>query len=287
MTPDEAARIHAKGEAGEPEALALSAMLAALGAWEPQSWTTALARLARAAELGAAGARGQLGILAGSDRDADPRALARAVDMAAWLAAPAKTRLLSEPRISAAPGFLDAATCDWLIERARGRVARAMVFDPEHGLGRVETARSNSAFEFALEDLDVVTVAVRARIAAAVGLPPGALEPIQVLHYAPGERFERHFDFLDVSVPGYAADVRLRGQRAATFLVYLNDSFEGGETDFPLVGLKHKGARGDALMFANVDPTGAPDRRTLHAGLPPTSGEKWLLSQWIRDRAPA
>jgi len=24
---------------------------------------------------------------------------------------------------------------------------------------------------------------------------------------------------------------------------------------------------------------------TLHAGLPPLSGEKWLLSQWLRDRA--
>jgi hypothetical protein len=31
-----------------------------------------------------------------------------------------------------------------------------------------------------------------------------------------------------------------------------------------------------------VEPDGKVDRGTLHAGLPPTSGEKWLLSQWVR-----
>ena len=40
-------------------------------------------------------------------------------------------------------------------------------------------------------------------------------------------------------------------------------------------------------MFANVDLNGAPDRLTLHTGCSPTRGEKWLLSQWIRDRTPA
>ena len=67
-------------------------------------------------------------------------------------------------------------------------------------------------------------------------------------------------------------------------LVYLNQGFEGGETDFPLLDLKFKGRKGDALMFSNVDASGAPDRRMFHAGLPPTAGEKWLLSQWVRDR---
>ena len=76
-----------------------------------------------------------------------------------------------------------------------------------------------------------------------------------------------------------------RGQRIVTFLIYLNEGFVGGETDFPRLGLRHKGAKGDALYFGNLDPAGAPDPRTLHAGLPPTRGEKWLFSQWVRNRA--
>jgi prolyl 4-hydroxylase len=274
MSPEEIARLRRQAEAGEADAVAFTAVLAGMGIGEPQSWTQAQARLVRAAELGSAAARGQLA------------ALAEAGDLAAWTAPqPERERLLRDPRITAVRGFLTPAICAWLIGRAHGRASPALVYDPASGGPRRESARSNSAFEFQFADLDLVAVAARARIAAVVGVPPGALEPMQVLHYAPGQTFERHHDFLDVAVPGYAAEVARSGQRIATFLTYLNADYDGGETDFPLLGLSFKGAPGDALMFANVDPAGAPDRRTLHAGLPPSAGEKWLLSQWIRDRA--
>ena len=75
-----------------------------------------------------------------------------------------------------------------------------------------------------------------------------------------------------------------RGQRIVTFLLYLNEGFAGGETDFPDAGLRFKGKTGDAIFWANVDALGQPEPLTRHAGLPPTSGEKWILSQWIRGR---
>ena len=43
-------------------------------------------------------------------------------------------------------------------------------------------------------------------------------------------------------------------------------------------------ARGDALVFSNIDASGAPDYSTVHAGLATAAGEKWLLSQWVRTR---
>jgi hypothetical protein len=107
------------------------------------------------------------------------------------------------------------------------------------------------------------------------------------LNYLPGQQFEPHFDFLDSAVPGYTDDLRSNGQRVATFLLYLNEEFDGGETEFPELGWRYKGRTGDALLFWNVDGSELPDRRTLHAGLPPTSGEKWLLSQWLRKRPAA
>jgi hypothetical protein len=69
-----------------------------------------------------------------------------------------------------------------------------------------------------------------------------------------------------------------------TFLLSLNDDYEGGETQFPILNKLYRGRKGNALFFWNVEPDGSPDKRLLHAGLPPTSGEKWLLSQWIRGR---
>jgi hypothetical protein len=89
-------------------------------------------------------------------------------------------------------------------------------------------------------------------------------------------------DFLDPSEPGYLQDLRENGQRAATFLLYLNDDYEGGETEFPNLSWRYKGRKGDALLFWNVNASGAPDPRMLHAGRPPASGEKWIWSQWLR-----
>lgn len=74
------------------------------------------------------------------------------------------------------------------------------------------------------------------------------------------------------------------GQRVITIVTYQNADFEGAETDFPRLGVSFRGEKGDAIMFANVGPDGAPDVNTWHAGLPPTAGRKWVLSQWIRGR---
>jgi hypothetical protein len=127
---------------------------------------------------------------------------------------------------------------------------------------------------------------LRARIAAAVGTTPPFLEEANILHYSVGQEFRRHFDFLDPAEGDMAREIAAKGQRAGTFLVYLNDDFDGAETEFPAIPWRFKGGRGDAIYFRNVDVSGAPDRSTLHAGLAPTRGEKWLLSQWIRDRVP-
>ena len=108
----------------------------------------------------------------------------------------------------------------------------------------------------------------------------------QVMHYSVGQEFRPHHDFLDPQQPGPAADIARRGQRIGTFLLYLNGDFEGGETEFPRAGISNRGDTGDALFFTNVTRDGRPDPLTLHAGLPPTRGEKWILSQWIRDRTP-
>jgi hypothetical protein len=57
-----------------------------------------------------------------------------------------------------------------------------------------------------------------------------------------------------------------------------------GETEFPRLTWRFRGRKGDALFWWSVDAAGRPDQSTLHAGLPPQSGEKWLFSQWVRDR---
>jgi prolyl 4-hydroxylase len=252
--------------------MALTAVAAALGKGEPASWPEAVERLRRAAKLGSAFAEAQLDVLSqsGLEDASQPRASLQV--------------LLADPPIHSLPGFLPKVVCDWLISRATGRLAKAQTYDGETGGRRSNDVRNNSMVGFLIKDFDLVMIAVRARIAAAAGSSEDRLESPQVLHYAPGETFGPHHDFLDPRIAALKPELAQNGQRLATFLIYLNGEFEGGETQFPGLKLTYRGEPGDALLFANVDQTGAPDHRTLHAGLPPRSGEKWLFSQWIRER---
>lgn len=259
---------------GHAEALAMLAAIEAIGAGRPRSWDRAVACLERAAALGSADARGQLEVLGAP------------VDFDRLLAAPERIPLAERPRLRVLPGFARPAECAWLIARLGPRLGRAMVWDEISGAAIVDPARTGGAVELRLAEMDVVTAMLRARIAAATHLPEPIFEIPQLMHYAPGQLFTVHHDYLDPGHPGHAADIARRGQRIGTFLICLNEDFEGGETEFPRAGLAWRGRAGDALFFANVTPDGAPDPLSLHAGRPPRQGEKWLFSQWIRDRAP-
>ncbi len=196
------------------------------------------------------------------------------------MAAPQALQMV-RPRIAIIENFISQDLCRWLIGRAEPLLDRATVYDPEGG-DRKEDSRNNSAAHFGFATSDLILHALRARIAATAKMPLTSLERTAVLHYAPGEQFSPHYDFLNPRFPTYAREIAERGQRTATFLIYLNDAFEGGETDFPTLGYKFRGKPGDAILFWNVDEAGEPDHDMLHAGAPPTSGEKWLLSQWLR-----
>jgi prolyl 4-hydroxylase len=271
------------------------AALMADGVGVQQSWPGAFDMLLDAALKGSPAAQGQMRILAqfgAVDRSADADegaqddwvAHRRSIRLDAWTSPCEKQVLSKSPRIVAIADFVPQSVCAWLIGRASGRLRPALLYGTKSAMPVRQGVRTNSAFEINTLDTDMVVMLVKARISATIGFPTSFLEPPQILHYSPGEQFAPHRDYLDPNVPGQAADFARRGQRVVTFLVYLNSGYEGGETGFASLGLTHKGQAGGALYFGNVDPSGAVDPRTLHAGLPPASGEKWLFSQWIVAR---
>ena len=274
--------------AGHAEAERLLSIYSAAGFGLPQSWPAAIDRLQRAAERGSPEARNELRFLAGeaNAQAQDWRGVRARVDMKALLAVPKMHAVHSSPRIAIVENFISPEICDWLIERAKPKLERAIVFDAEKGT-RVDPGRSNSAHHFTLWEKDLVFLLVQNRIALVTERTLSDMEVPAILHYAVGEEFLPHVDFVSTEMPSYAEQVAAMGQRVVTFLVYLNDDYEGGETEFPLLDWRHKGRKGDAMFFWSVEPDGAPDRRTVHAGLPTTRGEKWIFSQWIRARPPA
>lgn len=291
--PDEVrsgvAAIDLAASEGDADALERQAVFEAMGCFRPQDWPRALGCLQAAAERGSRSAQGQLRVLGGSaDGDteaADWKALQSRISMESLVRSPAKVTLSQSPRLRVMEAFASPAECHWLIGRARDRLRPATVVNPA-GTQDVRAVRTNSAVEFQVPDMDLVVEAIRARISAAVNLPLPLFEPSQILHYEPGQEFRAHCDYFDPQLPGHADRLRHFGQRIATVLIYLNDEYSGGETAFPKAGLNFRGKTGDALFMANVDRAGRPDPSTLHAGTPPRSGEKWIFSQWVRDKVP-
>ena len=109
-------------------------------------------------------------------------------------------------------------------------------------------------------------------------------EDLQVVQYKPEQFYKAHWDACDPKKDERCnLDVLKGGLRFATFIIYLNDDMEGGETEFPLINKKIKPDKGKGILFFNLEQD-LLNRRELskHAGLPPTKGEKWMCNKWIR-----
>ena len=278
------------------DAVHLMALHAGEGVGVPQDWGNALDLLVRSAELGSPLAQASLAGLSGEwplatelakggdAASTDWKRLRTAVNLGKWFAIPKMSIVSASPRIAVVEDFASPEICNWIIERARPKLGPARVFDLLSGAPAHEAVRDNTECYFPVDEGDLILQLLRSRMAAVTELFVTGMEAPSVLHYTPGQRFLPHYDFLDDVHPGHAAEIARGGQRVLTFLLSLNDDYEGGETQFPVLGKRYRGRKGNALFFWNVEPDGTPDKRVLHAGLPPTLGEKWLLSQWIRGR---
>ena len=170
------------------------------------------------------------------------------------------------------PNFLDRRECRYLVRAAHQRLQPSVVVHPATGQLFQDPIRQSSAAAFPFTEEKPVIHAINQRIAAATNTVYEQGEPLQILHYSSGQEYKLHSDALPTG----------QNQRLFTFLIYLNDAFTGGETNFPRLGITHCGQPGDALMFRNVDAAGYADPLLVHAGLPVSGGEKYLASKWIR-----
>ncbi|MEA3049268.1 MAG: prolyl 4-hydroxylase, partial [Sphingomonadales bacterium] len=249
--------------AGERRAAVIYTNLLGAGVGGPADWPRALDLLR--------------GLAASGRRSAAE--LARVDSMAlrpdGWpMTVPEPERLCERPDILSFRALFTSEECRYLMDAAAPMLASAVVIDPGTGRQRPDPLRIADSVGFTPPLETLAVQALNRRIAAASGTAFGQGEPLQVLRYRAGGEYRPHFD----AIAGFA------NQRVATMLVWLNDRFEGGETEFPEAGLALKGAVGDAILFRNVAGDGRPDPASAHSGLPVKSGEKWLASRWIRER---
>jgi prolyl 4-hydroxylase len=154
---------------------------------------------------------------------------------------------------------------------------------------------------------DAVVRCIEERALAFQGFdtPRSHLEPLQLVKYGLGEHFHFHTDwYTDPSL----ASPSFGGNRLSSFFAYVNvanGTTTGGGTNFPVLdapgddrwcslgfvdcdeewerGVTFRPVEGNAVFWQNLLPDGSGDPRTLHAGLPVTSGGKIGMNIWTRQ----
>ncbi|KAK3411969.1 hypothetical protein EUGRSUZ_I00722 [Eucalyptus grandis] len=200
------------------------------------------------------------------------------------------------PRALYFPNFATAEQCQSII-----KVAKTGLKPSTLALRKGETAEntkgirtSSGMFVSASEDKTGTLDIIEEKIARVTMLPREHGEAFNVLRYEIGQRYNSHYDAF--SPVEYGPQ---KSQRVASFLLYLSDVEEGGETVFPFenginmdgtydfqqcVGLKVKPRQGDGLLFYSLLPNGTIDPTSLHGSCPVIKGEKWVATKWIRDQ---
>ena len=149
-----------------------------------------------------------------------------------------------------------------------------------------DEARTSKGTFFSYGDNDILDSVIEA-LSGMCGLPPTRLEPVSIQRYQPGQEYKPHYDaFLpdEMEEMPEASKIKQGGNRCVTMITYLNDVQDGGGTVFPVLGFAIQALQGRVLMFGNLDKHKIPHPSSLHMGLPPENGDKWILTFWFREK---
>ncbi|KAF2298137.1 hypothetical protein GH714_015440 [Hevea brasiliensis] len=171
-----------------------------------------------------------------------------------------------KPRALYFPNFATAEQCERIINMAKPSLKPSTLAlrkgETEDNTKGIRT--SSGMFISASEDNTGVLDAIEEKIARATMLPRVHGEAFNVLRYEIGQKYNSHYDAFNPAEYGPQ-----KSQRVASFLLYLSDVEEGGETVFPFengleidenydfqkcIGLQVKPRQGDGLLFYSLFP---------------------------------
>ncbi|KAJ4967013.1 hypothetical protein NE237_018862 [Protea cynaroides] len=200
-----------------------------------------------------------------------------------------------KPRALYFPKFATAEQCQSIIKMAKSNLRPStLVLRKGETVANTKGIRTSSGtFMSASQDKTGILDIIEQKIARVTMIPKNHGEAFNILHYEIGQRYISHYDAFNPAEYGAP-----KSQRIASFLLYLSDVKEGGETMFPCendfldfnydpekcIGLKVKPRQGDGLLFYSLFPNGTIDPTSIHGSCPVIEGGKWVATKWIRDQ---
>jgi len=119
---------------------------------------------------------------------------------------------------------------------------------------------------------------LRIKISNEFNIDINTIEPLQFTRYSNNQEYQAHHDY-------FKEGSLLSNNRIYTLIIYLNDNYGGGETEFPLLNKTIIPKSGMGLFFKYDYNIVGLNELTLHAGLPVTSGVKNIITAWVREKA--
>jgi prolyl 4-hydroxylase len=177
--------------------------------------------------------------------------------------------------------FFSAETCNQIIKKLETRLRPSTVSNPRDEQVTSKYRTSSSAdFPYYV---DPFYLEIDNKIVNYLGITPFLGETLQAQKYQPGQYYKKHCDYFTPGSKEYGTYTEWMGQRTWTFMCYLNDVEEGGETFFKHLKLKIKPQQGMAVIWNNLYKNGIPNYKTLHEACPPISGDKYVITKWFRS----
>jgi prolyl 4-hydroxylase len=181
-------------------------------------------------------------------------------------------------RIYEFDNVLTSDECNLIIKLAKPHLVRSGVMIEE-----AYDSQRTSTNTFLKKDDNPLLKKIDDIVYSYLEIPKENYEDLQVVNYQETQKYNAHYDACNPDESICSKDLKRGGMRYATFIFYLNDDFEEGETEFPKHNFKAKPKTGKAVLFFNLNDDNTRQREnSFHGGLPPKNGEKWMCNKWIR-----
>jgi len=174
-------------------------------------------------------------------------------------------------------GFLNDDECNLLIKKIKSKlrpstIATSGIYD--------DSFRTSSTCDLGNLD-DLFMQEIDSRLCNFIGIDSSFGEIVQGQHYLENQEFKAHTDYFEGTQ--LLEHDGGRGQRTYTFMIYLNDVIEGGETEFPKLNKSFIPKKGTALIWNNLNEDGSLNSNTIHQAHPVLKGEKTVITKWFRQ----
>lgn len=174
--------------------------------------------------------------------------------------------------------FLSKEDCLEVIKMIDLNHQPSSVVEGGYDISTISQSRTSSTCN--LDHNNPIVQRIHNKIANFLGIDITKGEYLQGQLYEEGQYFKPHQDFF--SGPAYDKHCLASGNRTHTLMIYLNDDFEGGGTNFLNQNIIVKPEQGKAVAWQNMS-EGQCLESAMHEGMPILKGKKYIITSWWRE----